>query len=175
MGPGGRPHPEEEPEAFRLWAGETERSLPKVAEMLGIPQRKLYEWHHRYRWDDRWTTEISDAAEPARRKARAEVVAGLSAAAQRLVAIVTDPSSLDKDAINAARTLLTIGLAELDVVPKARALTLVDARSIVANINSSAAHDEVVVPIDLYEVAGRIIESNVEGAEGTLRQGGRRR
>lgn len=165
----GRPVPAEEAKAFEVWVGDANRNVAQVARITGISENVLYDWKIRYNWADRWSKALAASVSPAREKATAEVVAGLSAAALRLVKIVSNPKSSDRDAINAASLLFRYGLVD----PTAQAgpgsarpnLTLVDARSIVSG--SDVANG---LRSDLIEASSRIIEGNVELAETSARQ-----
>jgi hypothetical protein len=88
---------------YAVWATEG-RNATLTAEKLGVSRQTVDYWRHNYGWDEQY----EEDAESALRRAFLAVEGGLSAAAIRLVQIVENPDSGDREAIQAAKALFEL-------------------------------------------------------------------
>jgi hypothetical protein len=129
-----RPPSDRVDEAFEIWATIAERNDTRTAEQLGVAQETVSYWHRKYGWDERWQEAMDTGAEMAVRQARQMMRQATPLIARTLLNIIggerpllkrdgtpqLDPdgnvimvrSGTDKDAVNAAKLLLSYNLGD---------------------------------------------------------------
>jgi hypothetical protein len=121
-------------EAFAIWSTEAERNDTRTAQQLGVAQETVSYWHRKYGWDERWQEETAGAAERASRQGRQMMRLATPLITRRLLDIIAGERPLlkadgsphldtegnvimvrggnDKDAINAAKLMLSYNLGD---------------------------------------------------------------
>jgi hypothetical protein len=129
-----RPPSDRVDEAFEIWSTEAERNDTRTAQQLGVAQETVSYWHRKYGWDERWQEVTAAEAERASRQGRQMMRLATPLIARRLLDIIggerpllkrdgspqLDPAGnviivrggTDKDAINAAKLLLSYKLGD---------------------------------------------------------------
>jgi hypothetical protein len=129
-----RPPSDRVDEAFEIWSTQAERNDTRTAQQLGVAQETVSYWHRKYGWDERWQEVTAAEAERASRLGRQMMRRATPLIAQRLLAIIGGERPLlkrdgspqldhdgnvimvrggnDKDAINAAKLLLSYNLGD---------------------------------------------------------------
>lgn len=119
--------------AFYTWAKEAKKDMARTSEITGIPERTLY-YHKKTRdWERKYRTEVLGMAGDAAAVAKAEFTLLFGAAVSRLSKMLEDDKASHQDQRENIKLLrdLVFG-SEPD--EKERPLTLIDARSIVAQV-----------------------------------------
>lgn len=150
-------HPEQEPEAFLLWATNG-RSIPKVVEDMQIPRRTVYSWASRYNWRGRYREMQLQVAQDSLSQASAELAVGLSTAAQRLIAMIQDDSLSSAEQRENIKLLYALATSPFQHEANSpQQLTLIDARQ----VTTASAEPKPITTEDLRKEATKAIEAHV--------------
>src|SRR5829696_8997940 len=129
-----RPPSDRVDEAFAIWSTEADRNDTRTAQQLGMAQETVSYWHRKYGWDERWQEVTAADAERASRLGRQMMRLATPLIAQTLLDIIGGERPLlkrdgspqldhdgnvimvrggtDKDAINAAKLMLSYNLGD---------------------------------------------------------------
>lgn len=152
---------------YTEWAYNHERNLTDTSESLGIPLRTLRYRKSKEGWDQRYMTEQAEVAGSAVAAAAFELKLRASTVALHLVKDATSDALEPKDRRESQRLFFQlVGAIDTEDRKPSQHLTLVDARSIVAN----ALDGE-----DAASLASKAIAANVANANALALRGSRPR
>ena len=105
----GRPYPERADEAYLAWALRPDKGravIPSLSKDLDIPERLLYDWRVRFKWEERWVHDIQGARNRMIAEGEAVLLTHLRPGMERLGRIVA--TGTDRDATQALKLLAQI-------------------------------------------------------------------
>jgi len=192
------PHPpEKRAEAFRTWCADGDRDDQKTADLCGVPRRTITDWKREEGWHEQYLSAAGPMAELAAAEGKMMLRAAVPMMAKRLIHIIgaIEPvrnlegeplydevtgkprmrySSMDKDAINAAKVL---GLVALDDATGDMGNLAIPAAYSVQGGNTAIDMPEPNAEIDINDLrrqASAMIEATVQAVNTRVTPKGQR-